>query len=362
MSSDERYSRQVILPEIGARGQERLARARVLVIGAGGLGCPALLYLAGAGVGAIGIVDFDRVAVSNLQRQVLFVSGDEGRLKAEAAKERLLALNPAIAVDAYAEELTDGNVIGLFSAYDMILDGTDNFAARFLINDAAVKLGRPVVYGAVQGFTGHVSVFGAPGGPCYRCLYPQPPRAQIMNCAEAGVIGALTGMIGTAQAMEAVKLIVGHESFGTLAGRLWTIDARTMETSLLAVPKRGDCGVCARPAAEVVLQYASPVCAACSVVEEIAPGDDIPENAVFIDVRERDEWDAGHIGNARHLPLSALQKNPELFAPPPKGTCCVLYCQKGGRSRKAAEILMQAGFTGLVSLKGGYEAWRAFAE
>lgn len=354
----ERYRRQTVLSEIGPEGQKKLSLARVLVIGAGGLGCPALLYLAGAGVGTIGIVDFDRVDISNLQRQVLFQTDDEGKSKALAGQDRILALNPDISVNAYNEELTDKNAPGLFSGYDLIIDGTDNFATKFLINDVAVKLGKPVIYGAIQGFDGQVSVFNAPQGPCYRCLHPQEPQAEIMNCAEAGVIGALAGIIGTIQAMEAIKQIVGHKDFNGLAGRLFMIDSRTMEANALKLSKRKDCPTCSRPAAEITPQYASPVCAA-HIVSEICCNDPIPDGAVFIDVRERDEWDSGHIENASHLPLSALQKNTDLFLPLKNKGCCVIYCQKGGRSKKAAEMLLQAGFTDIYSLKGGYEAWCA---
>lgn len=356
MNKNYRYSRQMCLPEIGPEGQKRLSVARILVVGAGGLGCPALLYLAGAGIGTIGIADFDRVDVSNLQRQVLFQTGDEGKSKALTARDRLLALNPEISVNAYNEELTDKNAVSLCSGYDLIIDGTDNFSAKFLINDVAVKLGKPVVYGAIQGFEGQVSVFDAAHGPCYRCLHPQPPQAQIMNCAETGVIGALAGMMGTIQAMEALKLIIGHENFKKLSGKLWMIDARTMDVNMMTIPRKKDCPVCSCPAEEIILQYASPVCAANTVME-VCCDDDMPDNMVLIDVREREEWDAGHIENAQHLPLSALQKHPDLFIPPEKGRCCVIYCQKGGRSKKAAELLIRTGFTDIYSLKGGYEAW-----
>lgn len=358
MTGTQRYSRQVVLPEIGERGQEKLHAASVLAVGAGGLGCPALLYLAAAGVGTIGIIDFDRVDESNLQRQVLFGTRDTGRPKAAAARDRLAALNPQITINAYEEELTDKNAVGLFSAYDIILDGTDNFAAKFLINDVAVKLGRPVIYGAIHGFEGRVCAFNHKASACYRCLHPRPPQAEIMNCAQNGVIGALAGIVGTIQALETIKIIVDHDSFRPLSGRLWRIDARTMETSLLNIPRRKDCPVCSRPAADIVPEYSSPVCAA-AIAPEITCGAGLPENAVFIDVREREEWEAGYIPGARHLPLSALQKDVSLFTPPERGRPCVVYCQKGGRSKKAAEMLLRAGHNDIYSLKGGYEAWRA---
>lgn len=358
VNQTDRYSRQMILPEIGPEGQARLGAARVLVVGAGGLGCPALQYLAGAGVGTIGIIDHDRVAISNLQRQILFSTDDAGKSKALAARDRLQALNPDITLQVHDAELTDKNAAGLFSAYDIIVDGTDNFAAKYLINDVAVKLGKPVVYAAIQGFDGQVAVFDAAHGPCYRCLFPQPPRGVVLNCAEAGVIGALAGIVGTVQAMEVIKLIVGHENFRPLRGFLWMIDAKTMETNLLAVPKRDDCPVCSRPAAEIVPQYASPVCS-LAMVREIECADlTAMAGVMMIDVRERDEWDQGHIEGACHIPLSALKHNPEIFSPH-RMNPCILYCQRGMRSRMAAEILLNAGFSDLYSLKGGYEMWLA---
>lgn len=356
MMLTEKYSRQISLPEIGPAGQEKLAAARVLCIGVGGLGCPALLYLAGAGIGAIGIVDFDKVDESNLQRQVLFTVDDEGKPKAAAAKTRLAALNPDIEIRAYDEELTAENALSLFSSYDIIIDGTDNFAAKFLINDAAIKLGKPVVYGAIQGFDGQVSVFGQKDGPCYRCLHPQEPKEPIMNCTEAGVIGAVAGLIGTIQALEVIKLIIKHEDLKSLSGKLWLCDTRTMETRTVTVPKNPDCSVCSKAPEDIIPQYASPVCAA-TTVQEISCGDQILQKALFIDVRERSEWEEGHIKGANHLPLSAIQTNPKLYEAPQNKQCCILYCQKGMRSRKAAEILAQAGFTDIYSLKGGYEAW-----
>lgn len=357
MISTSRYSRQIIMPEIGEAGQSRLSNARVLVVGAGGLGCPALQYLAGAGIGTIGIIDHDRVDETNLHRQILFNMNNIGKPKARAAGEHLLKLNPEIIIQAYDEELADKNVLTLFSSYDVILDGTDNFSAKFLINDAAVKCGKPVVYGAIQGFDGQVTVFDAARGPCYRCLHPQPPRGVVLNCAEAGVIGALAGMIGTMQAMEVIKLIVGHDSFRPLRGQLWMIDSRTMETNCLSIPKNPDCPVCSHPAPEIVLQYASPVCSTATVREiEIADLSALSE-CIMIDVREQEEWDGGHMPDARHMPLSALSHDPGLLNPYREKTC-ILYCQRGMRSRKAATILLEAGFQDVFSLTGGYEQWQ----
>ena len=357
MALYERYKRQIVLPEIGRDGQEKLAAARVLCIGAGGLGCPALLYFAGAGIGVIGIVDFDRIDTGNLQRQVLFATGDEGKPKAAAARACLLALNPDIQINIYNEELTADNAESLFSDYDIIVDGTDNFPAKFLINDAALKLGKPVVYGAIQGFDGQVSVFGYKDGPCYRCLHPQQPESTIMNCAEAGVIGAVAGLIGTIQALEAIKLIVGHKDLTPLSGKLWLCDTRSMDSRMIAVPKRPDCPVCSKPPEDITLQYESPTCTVALKAEEIACDDPLLEQALFIDVREKEEWEQGHIEGAKHLPLSALQTEPGLFKSLQDNPCCVLYCQQGMRSQKAAAILTQAGFTAPRCLAGGYEAW-----
>jgi len=352
----QRYDRQIILPEIGSTGQKKLSSARVLCIGAGGLGCPALLYLAGAGIGTIGIVDFDTVSLSNLQRQVLFTTEDQGQSKAQAARSRLADLNPDIEIKAYDTELTSDNILDLFADYDIILDGTDNFPAKFLINDAAVKLGKPVVYGAIQGFDGRVSVFGWRDGPCYRCLHPKPPESTIMNCAEAGVIGAVAGIIGTVKALEAIKIIVGDVTFQPLSGRLWMCDTRSMDTRTLTIPKQADCPVCSKKPDDIKLTYTSPVCQVNDITE-ISCQDPLIDQAMLVDVREQQEWDKGHIADAVHLPLSELQKNPAQFKPPENGQKTVLYCQKGMRSLKAAEILTNAGFSDLYSLKGGFESW-----
>lgn len=342
-----RYHRQQL--QIGEAAQRKLAHAKVLVVGAGGLGCPALLYLAGAGIGTLGVIDHDSVTLSNLHRQVLFTMDDLGRNKAETAKTRLAALNPDITLHAYAEGLTAENAIGLFAAYDLILDGTDSFAATYLINDAALKLGKPVVYGAMQGSEGRVALFGTAAGACYRCLYPQPPQATIQNCAEAGIIGALAGIIGASMAMEAIHTLIGTPA---LAGRLWMLDTATMDSRTLALPQRTDC-LCSHPRASIVPEYASPSCAAAEV-EEITAKD--VGDALLIDVREREEWDAGHIANAQHLPLSAIQQNADCFVPY-QGKNVVLYCQRGSRSRNAAGMLLRAGFSDIRSLAGGIEAW-----
>lgn len=348
-----RYKRQITLPEIGLDGQENIARARVLCVGAGGLGSPALLYLAAAGVGHIGIIDFDRVDESNLQRQVLFTTDGVGQPKAVQAKERLHALNPDIEITVYDDELNAENTPDLFQAYDIILDGTDNFETKFLINDAAVKYNKPWIYGAIQGFDGQASVFDAQTGPCYRCLYPEKPTARIANCAEAGVIGAVAGLIGVTQALQVIQLVTGHESFEPLIGKLWTLDTKTMQTRILNIPKNPDCPACSKKRDDVVLAYSSPV---CGFVPELTPLQACGRsNSCLIDVREKEEWDQGHIDGAQLWPLSKIMAGdlPDL----PQETEIILHCQKGMRSLQAAQILKVQGYLDVYSMSGGYEAW-----
>lgn len=242
--SMDRYARQIVLDEIGEDGQEKLLRAKVLCVGAGGLGSSILLYLAAAGVGTIGVADFDNVEECNLQRQILYDTNQIGSNKASNAKKRLKELNPNITVNIYPNGLTDKNVEELFTAYDIIIDGTDNFETKFLINDAGVKFKKPVIYGAIQGFEGQVSVFDSNLGACYRCLYPESLKHLSVNCEQGGVIGTVAGIIGTVQAMQAIMLIIAHESFEPLIGKLWIIDAKTMQTRLLDIPKDQNCPIC----------------------------------------------------------------------------------------------------------------------
>jgi molybdopterin/thiamine biosynthesis adenylyltransferase/rhodanese-related sulfurtransferase len=349
----DRYTRQVILPEIGEEGQAKIAAASVLCIGAGGLGCPALLYLAAAGVGRIGIIDFDVVDESNLHRQVLFTSDQKGKNKAEAAKDRLLALNPTITVETHPFRLTENNAAELFTQYDIMIDGTDNFATKYLINDTAVKTGRPCVYGSILGFEGQLALFGAPDGPCYRCLFPHPPQNHVPTCAEAGIIGAVAGFVGSAQAMEAIKFIVGGKNFMSMAGNFWCVDLRTLGNRMYELKKNPDCIACspARPGRR--MQYASP---ACDFVPEVtAQQAQANKNAIFLDVREEHEWDAGHIENAHHFPLSALMEGdaPDL----PFDAEILIYCYKGPRAIHAAGILKSLGYMNVSNITGGYAAW-----
>ncbi len=350
---NNRYARQTTLSEIGEVGQQKIANASVLCIGAGGLGCPALLYLAAAGVGRIGIVDFDHVETTNLQRQVLFTSDQIGQNKAEAARDQLQALNPEIEITPYPYELNADNAEQLFAAYDLIIDGSDNFATKFLVNDAAVKTGKPFIYGSILGFDGQVSVFNFNGGPCYRCLFPEPPQSHIPNCAEAGVIGAVAGLIGTTQAMEAIKIIVQDKNFEILSGQLWIIDTRSMQNRLLSLPVDQNCPVCSKKKEDIILQYTSRTCSSIpEITVEEAQKDKM---SLFIDVREDDEWHAGHIEGAEHFALSALMmgKLPDIA----KDREIILYCQKGIRSQQALQIMKEQGYTKLQSMAGGYAAW-----
>lgn len=348
-----RYARQTILPEIGEKGQRKLLNAAVLCVGAGGLGCPALLYLSAAGIGRIGIIDPDIVEESNLQRQILYTTDHIGMHKAIAAKEHLARLNTDTEIEAIVQDLNAQNAQTLFSAYDIILDGTDNFASKFLINDAALKTGKPFIYASILGFEGQIAVFGLPEGPCYRCLFPHPPQDHIPTCAENGVIGALAGMLGTMQAMEAIKLIVGHQTFRSASGKVRIVDARTMETNTLTLPKTPDCPGCSKPPKEIIVRDERE---SCAMIPEISPEDmQRLEPKMLIDVRERHEWDAGFIMGAQHIPLSALLNGfvPDL----PQDRDIVLYCEHGMRSRQAAQILHTRGYGNVLNLKGGYQAW-----
>lgn len=351
----DRYMRQTRLPEIGHEGQLKLSQCSILCVGAGGLGSPALLYLAAAGVGRIGIIDFDRVDESNLQRQVLFSNKMLGQPKALSAAQRLEALNPEIHVDAYDMELTAESAATLFPRYDIILDGTDNFETKFLINDAAVKFNKPWIYGAIQGFDGQASVFNFKGGPCYRCLQPQKPQSRITNCAESGVIGAVAGIVGVTQALQAIQMITGHDSFDVLAGKIWLLDTRTMQTRTLALQRNPACACCCRKPEEIILHYTSPV---CEFIPEISVSQ-IKEKSgyVLIDVRELEEWERGHIEGAVLWPLSKLTAGQ--FPSVQKESEIILHCQKGVRSMKAARIMREQGFADVTSLSGGYEAWLA---
>ncbi len=309
-----RYSRHLLLPEVGVAGQRKLRRAKVLLVGAGGLGAPAALYLAAAGVGEIGLVDFDSVDLSNLQRQVLYTTADVGRPKLAVAKERLEALNPGVTVVPHEERLTSENALDVLRPYDVVVDGTDNFPTRYLVNDASVLLGKPNVYGSIYQFEGQVSVFDARRGPCYRCLYPEPPPPDLVpSCAEAGVLGVLPGLVGVLQATETVKLILGVGS--SLVGRLLLFDALALRFRELTLRKNPHCVLCSPEATQKgLIDYPAfcgiPAGGALSDVDasiliepealaEALRSDDPP---LLIDVREPEEWAIGHLPRARLIP------------------------------------------------------------
>lgn len=364
LTDDElaRYARHLALSGFGLPAQERLKRARVLVIGAGGLGCPALLYLAAAGVGRIDVLDADRVDVSNLQRQVLFTSDDVGQLKVEVAARRLRALNPHIKIVPWAQRFTRINALECLHDCDVVIDGSDNFATRYLVNDACVIAGKPFIYGAIQGFEGQASVFNWRGGPTYRCLFPEPAHAStVPNCTQAGVLGVLPGLIGTIQATEAIKLLTGIGE--PLSGRLLLWDALSMRmrtVSISADPRQ-------REITELPPEGYGETCANAPA----SLGDEIDWHELratlsqvqLIDVRENWERAAGAIQPSAHLPFAALQSVSGSSAAvesidPTKPT--VVYCAVGVRSRTAVEILRaRHGFTQARSLRGGYQAWRA---
>lgn len=361
-SPDElvRYQRHLSLAGFGPAAQEKLKRGSVLVIGAGGLGCPALLYLAAAGVGRIVIVDADRVDVSNLQRQILYTTADAGELKAVAAARRLRALNPLIAIEPRAERFTRDNAFDLVRRVDVVLDGSDNFATRYLVNDACVLANRPLVYGAIQGFEGQASVFNWRSGPTYRCLFPEPPEpGTVPNCADAGVLGVLPGLIGTVQATEAIKLLTGIGE--PLSGRLlmWNALAMTTHTVRLAADPRS------RDIRELPPEGYGETCATSSFVSP----DEIDAAALrtalaagrrvqLIDVREDWERALGAISPSTHAPLADIERGSAGLTGLDPAAETVVYCAVGARSLRALIVLRtRDGFRAATSLRGGYKAW-----
>jgi sulfur-carrier protein adenylyltransferase/sulfurtransferase len=357
----QRYSRHLLLPEVGVEGQRRLRAARVLLIGAGGLGSPSALYLAAAGVGTIGLVDFDTVDVTNLQRQILHGTASIGRSKLESARERLHDLNPGVTIVPHSLRLDSSNALGVLSGYDVVVDGSDNFPTRYLANDACVLLGRPYVYGSIFRFDGQASVFAVPEFPCYRCLYPEPPPPGLVpTCAEGGVLGVLPGVIGSIQALEAIKLILGAGE--SLAGRLLLFDALRLRFRELRLRKDPECPVCGpHPTITSLIDYDAFCGIGSAAAEEIDAAALRREQAsggtlTLVDVREPHEWASGTIDGARLIPLAELaSRSGQIDA----NASVVVYCQKGSRSRRGAELLRSAGFTDVRSLTGGIEAWRS---
>jgi molybdopterin/thiamine biosynthesis adenylyltransferase/rhodanese-related sulfurtransferase len=355
----QRYSRHLLLPEVGETGQRRLKGARVLCVGAGGLGSPAALYLAAAGVGTLGLVDFDAVDFSNLQRQIIHGTGDVGRSKVDSARSRIEALNPEVRVETFDAHFSVANAKTLVEAFDVILDGTDNFPARYLVNDACVLYGRPNAWGSIFRFEGQASVFAAPGGPCYRCLHPEPPPAGLVpSCAEAGVLGVLPGIIGTIQATEALKLILGIGD--PLIGRFLVYDALKMRFRELTLPKDPDCPVCGVRPAITTLRESAVSCETSSgggqeySVRDLKARIDAGRPPVIVDVREPSEASICALPGARLIPLGELPKRLGELDPSAE---IVVYCKTGGRSTRAVALLREKGFTGASSLTGGILNW-----
>ena len=360
----DRYRRHLALPEFGLEGQQALLDARVLLIGMGGLGCPLAQYLAAAGVGTLGLVDFDVVDASNLQRQVLYGVADIGRPKLDVAVERIHALNPDVQVDVHRLQLDSGNAMEILAAYDVIVDGTDNFPTRYLINDACVLLGKPNVHGSIFQFEGQATVFDARHGPCYRCLYPEPPPpGAVPSCAEGGVLGVLPGLVATIQATETIKLLTGIGD--PLYGRLLRYDALRMKFDEFKLKKDSQCPVCgSQPTVTELIDYVGfcgvpaieglevPEVAAAEVRDALDRGDEF----LLLDVREPDEVATARIEGSRGLPLGELEARMDELASW-RQRRIVVHCHTGARSARACQALRAAGFRNVANLAGGIEAW-----
>ena len=363
-----RYSRHLILPEVGMEGQRRLKAARVLCVGTGGLGSPLALYLTAAGIGTLGLVDFDVVDSSNLQRQIIHSTKDIGRKKIDSAEEKLSALNPAIKIVKHETMLSSANALDILKDYDIVADGTDNFPTRYLVNDACVLLGKPNVYGSIFRFEGQASVFATETGPCYRCLYPEPPPPGLVpSCAEGGVLGILPGLVGVIQATEVIKLILGNGE--PLIGRLLLVDALNMRFRELKLRKNPECPVCGtNPTVTALIDYDH----FCGIVPETpqeknvkngipqlsvkelkARRDAGDEDVFLLDVREPYEYQIAQIGGT----LIPQNDVPNRLAEIPRDREIVVQCRSGARSQRIAELLKQSGYTQVVNLAGGILAW-----
>jgi sulfur-carrier protein adenylyltransferase/sulfurtransferase len=364
-----RYARHLILPEVGPEGQRQLKNSRVLMVGAGGLGSPIGMYLAAAGVGTLGLVEFDVVDVTNLQRQVLHGTSDVGRPKLDSARDRLREINPHVRVEPYPERLTSDNALEILREYDVVVDGSDNFPTRYLVNDACVLLGKPYVYGSIFRFEGQASVFAAEGGPCYRCLFAEPPPPGLVpSCAEGGVLGVLPGIVGTIQAMEAIKLLLGIGE--PLIGRVLMFDALKLRFRELKLRRDPACPLCGdEPTIHALIDYER-FCGIPQPDEENSMTDDVPEITVgelkqrldrgdaltIVDVREPYEWEIGNLGEqgARLIPLAELEERLDEIDPNEE---IVLQCRSGARSARALKFLRGQGYERLHNLKGGILAW-----
>ena len=369
LSTDDlsRYSRHLILPEVGMEGQRRLKGARVLCVGTGGLGSPLALYLTAAGIGTLGLVDFDVVDSSNLQRQIIHSTKDIGRKKIDSAEEKLSALNPAITIVKHETMLTSANALDILKDYDIVADGTDNFPTRYLVNDACVLLGKPNVYGSIFRFEGQASVFATEAGPCYRCLYPEPPPPGLVpSCAEGGVLGILPGLVGVIQATEVIKLILGKGD--SLVGRLLLVDALNMRFRELKLRKNPECPVCGdHPTVTALIDYEH----FCGIVpetpqeknvkngipqltvKELKARRDAGDDIFLLDVREPYEVQIAQIGGTV-IPQNDV---PQRLAEIPRDREIVVHCRSGARSQRIAEFLKQSGYQNVVNLAGGILAW-----
>ena len=356
LTSEEtlRYSRQMIMPEVGEEGQEKLKAARVLMIGTGGLGAPIGMYLAAAGVGTMGLMDFDVVDATNLHRQVIHGTADVGRKKLDSAADRMLDINPNTKIIRHEAAITSANALEVIAGYDLVVDGTDNFPTRYLVNDACMITGKPNVYGSIFRFEGQATVFCLDDGPCYRCLYPEPPPPGLVpSCAEGGVLGILPGIIGLVQATEAVKLILGIGQ--SLKGRLVLYDALDMKFRELRLRRDPACTWHDRAQPQKLIDYQQ----FCGIPRELEPRDvkgklDRGESFVLVDVREPSEWEIGRIAGARLIPLGELEKRlTELDAQAE----IVVHCKAGGRSATAVALLKERGFSNVWNMKGGILLW-----
>lgn len=362
-----RYSRHLLIPEVGLDGQKKLKGSAVLVIGTGGLGSPIAMYLAAAGVGRIGLVDYDVVDFSNLQRQIIHGTAQLDRLKVDSARERLLDLNPFIQVEVYNEAFTSDNALPIAKGYDLIIDGTDNFPTRYLVNDVCVKLGIPNVYGSIFRFDGQVSVFDASQGPCYRCLYPEPPPPGLVpSCAEGGVLGVLPGIIGSLQASEGLKLLLGIGE--SMRGKLLLFNALDLRFDFVKLRKNPECVVCSLPSDQIELIDYEAFCGVPAhdhdeasmdkryeiVPKELAEEIENGKNPKLIDVREPHELNISKIEGAQLIPLGQLAARlSELDS----AEELVVFCRTGSRSARAVELMVSAGFRKAKNLKGGINAW-----
>jgi sulfur-carrier protein adenylyltransferase/sulfurtransferase len=363
----KRYSRHLIIPDVGMTGQKRLKNAKVLCVGAGGLGSPALLYLAAAGVGTLGVIDFDVVDESNLQRQIIHGQSDIGRPKALSARDSIKEINPYVNVIVHDEALSNDNVMEIFSGYDLIVDGTDNFATRYMVNDACVLLGKPYVWGSIYRFDGQASVFWADYGPCYRCLYPEPPPpGMVPSCAEGGVLGVLCASIGSIQVNEAIKLLIGIGE--PLVGRLMIYDALEMDYRSLNIKKDPDCPICGEnPTITELIDYDAFCGAVSADAQEAATGSTITaaelkamldrkDDVFLIDVREPNEYEIVSIPGATLIPKDQFM-NGSALEKLPQDKRIVLHCKSGARSAECLAVVKNAGFSDAVHVGGGVLSW-----